>query len=336
MRKILYFIAFLGFIFAMVAKGQAGEKTIVLTYANFFPPTHVQSQLAEAWIKEIEKRTHGQVKINYFPGGALLKGGQIYDGVLKGIVDIGMSCFAYTRGRFPSMEALDLPLGYPSGMVATLVANAFYRQFHPKELNEVKVLYLHAHGPGLLHTKKPVYRLEDLKGRKIRCTGFSAKLVKALGAVPVAMSQGQAYEALQRGVVEGTFTPMETLKGWRQAEVIKYTIDCKAVGYTTAMYVIMNKQKWESLPADIKKVFTEVSQEWIVKHGQAWDKSDAEGRAFTLSLGNKIIDLSPSETKRWVERAQLVIADYVKEMKAKGLPGEEYVKAIKKIIKENQ
>ncbi len=336
MRKIFCLFAFLTFILAVVAKGQAGRKVIVLTYANFFPPTHVQSRLAEAWIKEIEKHTHGRVKINYFPGGALLKGGQIYDGVLKGIVDIGMSCFAYTRGRFPSMEALDLPLGYPSGKTATLVANAFYRRFHPKELNEVKPLYFHAHGPGLLHTKKPVYRLEDLKRMKIRCTGFSAKLVKALGAVPVAMSQGQAYEALQRGVVDGTFAPMETLKGWRQAEVINYTIDCKAVGYTTVMYVIMNKQKWNSLPVDIKKVFTEVSQEWIVKHGQAWDKSDAEGRAFTLSLGNKIIELSPSETKRWVGRAQLVIAEYIKKMKAKGLPAEEYVKAIKEMIKEYQ
>ncbi len=335
MKRFVCLAILLLFFLSGIVQVNAGQ-VIELTYANFFPPTHVQSQLAESWIKEIEKRTKGRVKIHYFPGGALLKGPQIYDGVEKGIADIGMSCFAYTRGRFPSMEALDLPLGYPSGKTATLVANAFYNKFHPKELSKVKVLYLHAHGPGLLHTKKAVHKLEDLKGMKIRCTGFSAKLVEALGGIPVAMSQGQAYEALQRGVVDGTFTPMETLKGWRQAEVIKYTVDCKDVGYTTAMYVIMNKQKWDSLPEDIKRIFTEVSKEWILAHGVAWDVSDEAGRKFTLSLGNKIIELPKSETKRWVTRAQRVIDSYVKEVKAKGLPAEEYIKTIKQLIKEKQ
>jgi len=106
-------------------KGYGADKSIELIYSNFFPPVHVQSQLAESWIKEIEKRTNGRVKFSYFPGGTLLKGPQIYDGVLKGITDIGMSCFAYTRGRFPAMEAIDLPLGYPSGKVATQVINKF-------------------------------------------------------------------------------------------------------------------------------------------------------------------------------------------------------------------
>ncbi|RLB07564.1 MAG: C4-dicarboxylate ABC transporter substrate-binding protein, partial [Deltaproteobacteria bacterium] len=139
---------------------------IELTYANFFPPAHIQAKLGDAWAKEIEKRTNGKVKITYFPGGALLKGPQIYDGILKGVADIGMSVFGYTRGRFPAIEAIDLPLGYPSGKVATCVINEFYKKFRPKELDEVKVLYLHAHGPGLLHSKKPVYKLEDLKGLK--------------------------------------------------------------------------------------------------------------------------------------------------------------------------
>ena len=316
-------------------KGYGADNSIELVYSNFFPPVHVQSQLAESWIKEIEKRTNGRVKFSYFPGGTLLKGPQIYDGVLKGITDIGMSCFAYTRGRFPAMEAIDLPLGYPSGKVATQVINKFYEKFQPEELKGVKVLYLHAHGPGLLHTRKPVHKMEDLKGMKIRCTGFSAKVAKALGAVPVAMGQGDAYEALRRGVVDGTFTPVETLKGWRQAEVIKYTIDCKDIGYTTGMYVVMNKQKWASLPEDVKKVFIEVSKEWIVKHGKAWDESDEEGYEYSLSRGNKVIELSPEESARWVKAVRPVINEYIKEAKTKGLPGNEYVKTIKSLIEKS-
>ena len=337
MKKVVLAVGLIFFVSLVLGFGKGVVAGVIeLNYANFFPPTHIQAKLGEAWIKEVEKRTGGKVKITYFPGGALLKGNQIYDGVLKGVADIGMSCFAYTRGRFPAIEAIDLPMGYTSGKVATCVINEFYKKFRPKELEEVKVLYLHAHGPGLLHSKKPVYKLEDLKGLKIRSTGFSAKVAKALGAVPVAMPQGGTYEALQKGVVDATFSPIEVLKGWRQAEVIKYTIECYSIGYTTGMYVVMNKKKWDSLPADVKKVFEEVSEEWIAKHGEAWDSSDEEGRKFTLSLGNKIIPLSPEESARWAKAVQPVIDEYVASAEKKGLPGKEYVEAIRALIKKCQ
>lgn len=332
MRKGLLLMFSVGFILVFSLSFKVYGKAIELIYANFFPPVHVHAKLGEEWIKEIEKRTGGQVKITYFPGGALLKGDQIYDGVLKGVADIGMSCFAYTAGRFPAMEAIDLPMGYTSGRMATWVINEYFKRVNPKELAEVKVLYLHAHGPGLLHSKKLVQKLEDLKGLKIRSTGFSAKVAQALGGVPVAMPQGETYEALQKGVVDATFSPMEVLKGWKQAEVIKYTVECYGVGYTTGMYVVMNKKKWDSLPDSVKKVFEEVSQEWIGKHAKAWDDADKEGREYTLSLGNKIIPLSPEENKRWAEAARPVIDEYVKAISAKGVPGEEYVKLIRDLI----
>ncbi len=316
----------------IAALPSARGETINLTYSNFFPPTHIHGKLGDAWAKEISKRTNGKVKITYFPGGALLKGPQIYDGILKGVTDIGMSCFAYTRGRFPVMEAVDLPLGYPNGSVATSVINDFYKEFRPKELAEVKVLYLHAHGPGLLHSKKPVYRLEDLKGMKIRSTGFFAKVCKALGAVPVAMSMGGTYEALQKGVVEATASPIETLKGWKQAEVVKYTTECYSIGYTTGFYVMMNKEKWNSLPKDVQKVFDEVSAEWTARHGEAWEVIDVEGRKFALSLGNTIIPLSEEESARWAKAVRPVIDEWIKSAEGKGLPGKRYVKTLRRLI----
>ncbi len=143
-------------------------KAIELSYANFFPPTHIQAKLGASWAKEVEKRTNGKVKITYYPGGSLLNGPKMYDGIRKGITDIGMSVFAYNRSVFPAMEAFDLPLGYISGRSNTFIVNDFYDKFKPKELSRVKVLYLHAHGPGLLLSKKPVRTLDDLKGLKIR------------------------------------------------------------------------------------------------------------------------------------------------------------------------
>lgn len=306
-----------------------------LTYSIFFPATHAQAKAGENWAKEIEKRTGGKVKINIFAGGSLTPADQCFDGVVQGISDIGMSCFAYTRGRLPLLEALDLPMGYPSGMVATLVANDFVKKMNPRELSDVKVLYLHAHGPGLLHTQKPVSKMADVKGMKIRSTGLSAKIIESLGGVSVAMPQGGTYEALQKGVVQGTLAPMETLKGWKQAQVVKYTTDCTNIGYTTAMFVVMNKKKWEALPNDVQKVFDDVSNEWIAVAGKAWDDADAEGYKYSAELGNKVVRLSGKEQAKWAQAVKPVTENYIKNAESKGLPGKQAVAEVEALIKKH-
>lgn len=337
MKMRSLYVCVLSVIAAMLTLGvlpPAEAKTIQLTYSIFFPATHAQCKAGVEWAREVEKRSNGQVKITVFPGGTLTKANQCYDGVAKGISDIGMSVFAYTRGRFPVMEAADLPLGYPDGLTATRTVNAFYEKFKPEELSDVKVLYLHAHGPGRLHTRKPVKTLEDLKDMKIRSTGLSAKVVEALGAVPVAMPQGATYESLQKGVVEGTFGPIEVLKGWRQAEVIKSTTDCFNVGYTTAMFVVMNQKKWAQLPKDVQDVMTAVSREWIDVHGKSWDSADANGREYTLSLGNDIISLSEPESARWTEAVAPIIQEYIANADQKNLNGSDSVAELTRLIEE--
>ena len=224
--------------------GAAG-KPVELNYSLFFPATHGHTLLATEWAREVEKRSDNAVKITIFPGATLTPADQTYDGVVNGIADIGMSVLAYSKGRFPLTEVLDLPLGYASGLQATRLANAYYARFQPKELADVKVMYLMAHGPGILHTKKPVEKLEDLKGMKIRCTGGSSRIVAALGATPVAMPQNEAYDALQKGVVDGLVSPIETLKGWKFAEVVKYTTRNIGSSYSLGFFVAMNRQKWD-------------------------------------------------------------------------------------------
>ena len=300
----------------------AATETVNLSYSIFFPPTHVQCIAATNWASEIEKRTGGRVKITMYPAGSLTKAEQCYEGVVKGISDIGMSCFAYTRGRFPLMEGLDLPLGYPDGITATRAANAMIAKYQPAELNDVKVLYVHAHGPGILASKKAVKSLADLKGLKVRATGLSAKVVEALGGTPVAMSQPETYEALSKGVVEATLCPIETLKGWKQGEAIQYVVDSSAIGYTTAMFVVMNEDKWAKLPADVQKVFEAVNQEWIAKHGAAWDEADKAGREFVTGLKREFIALPAAEQQAWKDAVKPILEAYVKAAKEKNLPGD--------------
>ena len=295
---------------------------IKLSYSIFFPPTHIQCITATNWAAEIQKRTGGRVQITIYPAGSLTKADQCYEGVIKGISDLGMSCFAYTRGRFPLLEGLDLPLGYPNGMAATRIANDMVQKYQPAELGDVKVLYLHAHGPGILASKKAVKALADLKGLKVRATGLSAKIVEALGGTPVAMSQPETYEALSKGVVEATLCPIETLKGWKQGEAIEYVIDSSAIGYTTAMFVVMNKDKWAKLPPDVQQVFTDVSQEWIAKHGEAWDQADQAGREFVTGLKRQFIQLPEAEQQQWKTAVKPILDDYAKKTKEKNLPGD--------------
>jgi TRAP-type C4-dicarboxylate transport system, periplasmic component len=335
MKKFLTLIAF--FLLSLAAAGLASAETVRLTYSNFFPPTHIQSKLAEEWCREVEKRTDGAVQIDYFPGGTLTQAKQTYDGVVEGIADIGLSCLAYSRGRFPVMAALDLPMGYTSAAQATATANAVYAKFTPEELADVKPMYFHAHGPGLLFTTpKAVATLEDMQGLKIRSTGNSAQLVQALGGTPVAQSMPTCYQSLQKGVVDGSMHPVESNKGWKLAEVVKFGTESFPVAYTTTFFVVMNKDKWQTLDEKSRAAIEAINAEWGARHGAAWDQADKEGREFFLEKGGSFVSLDPAEAERWVKAAEPVITAYEKDAAENNIKGAEIVEFIKATMAESK
>lgn len=318
----------------LIAPSMAWAKTITLTYSNFFPPTHVQSILAQEWCNEVEARTNGQVKVDYYPAGTLTKAQNCYDGVVEGLSDIGLSAVAYTRGRFPVLGAVDLPMGYTSGVQATRVANAVYNKFQPKEFNDTAVMFFHAHGPGLVHTKgKAVRTIDDMKGLKFKATGYSAKVVSALGGVPVGMPMPETYQSIQKGVVDGGVYPLESNKGWKLGEITDYATAAFSAAYTTVFYVVMNKDKWDSLPVDVQKTIQAINEEWIVKHGKAWDDSDFEGIKFFLEQGNEIIGVDKKESQKWEAAVAPIADEYATELDGKGLNGTEIINFIRESMK---
>jgi TRAP-type C4-dicarboxylate transport system substrate-binding protein len=232
------------------------------------------------------------------------------------------------------MEIVDLPLGHGNGRVATAVVNEVYQQLKPKELLDTQVMYLSAHGPGLLNTrKKAVKKMEDLKGLKIRSHGTSAKIVEALGGTPVAKPMPELYQLLQKGVVDGGLYPAEVNKGWKMAEVIDFTTLSYSAAYTTSFFIVMNKEKWASIPDADKKIIEEINKEWIVKTGEAWDASDEEGYAYMKEKGVETIPLDEAEAKRWADAVQPVIQETVKKVNDKGLPGDAALKAAQDAVK---
>ncbi len=315
----------------------AQQKTITLNYSNMQPAPHKLSLLCEEYAREIEKRTNGGVKITVFHGGTLTPATQAYDGVVNGLSDLALGVFSYHRGRFPLTEFSDLPIGIKNCVTAAKLFNEYYARFKPKEMDDVKVMYLHGNPPSVVHTvKKQVMKLEDLKGLKMRVTPLGTPIAKALGAAPVAMPMGDAYDALSKNVVDGGFFPYEALEGWKLGEVVKYTTESWPVAFTSAWYVIMNKKKWESLTPEWQKAIEKVNEEWIEKTGKAWDEIDAAGKAFYIKQGGKVITLSQAEGQRWVKAVQPVLDDYVKAAKSKGLPGDQVLKFALDYLKKYQ
>lgn len=339
MRRWLLFSVLVALVVSfnpVTSHAQPQEKVIVLKYSNFFPAPHANSIIAEQWSREVEKRTNGRVKVNYYPGAVLTPASQTYDSVVKGIADLGLSCQAYTRGKFPLTEVVDLPLAYRSGSAATKMINSFYKKFRPKEYDETEVMYLHAHGPGILHTKRPVNSLEDLKGMKIRSTGLSAKIAQSLGGAPVGMPMTESYDALSKGVTDGILCPNEALKGFKLGEVTAFTTENYGSAYSTAFFIVMNKARWNSLPKDIQATIRQINEEWIDRQSRVWDDIDTEGKAFAIQKGMKYIKLAPQEDAKWAGRVKPILDEYVQGCKAKGLPGDEVLKFCQQFLKSYQ
>ena len=255
----------------------------------------------------------------YFVGGSLLTPTKMAAGVSTGIADITLSHCSYTRGRFPVMEAMELPLGFPSSWVASHVANDYYNKVKPKEWDDYYPLIFSTGPSNVLYTlNKPVRTLEDVKGMKIRATGRIADIVKALGASPIPMDIGDVYEAFRRGVLDGAIGGLDQMTGFKFGELLKYTTESWKVGSVYTFYVVMNKQKWQKLPPDIKKIFMETADEYKEKWALAWNEADIEGRDFQKSKGGQFIPMSDQEAARWQKVTQPVISAYKRSLMSKG------------------
>lgn len=321
-------------VFAVSGAGPAQAGSVTLKYSTFFPPVHAITKNAVAWGKEIQKRTNGEVKVHVFPGATLTRPSETFDGITKGVTDVGYTFFSYTRGRFPLTEVLDLPLGYKSSRQATALANAFAAKFKPAEYNDVKMCYLIGVPPHRLFTNKEIHKLEDLAGLKIRTTGTTAKIIKALGALSVSMPMSDAYDALSKGIAEGIVGPCEPLIGFKLIDVVKYGIIYERA-QTNVSYVGMNKEVWNKLSPANQKIIDEVNKEWEVKQSEVFDKIDNDARQAFLKKGAKMIELSAEENARWAKQFEPIYQEYVKNKKAEGLPAQEALDFCFDFLKKN-
>ena len=331
-RTKLALTLFLVMLAMTFAPAPATAAPITLTYANFPPASTFPCIQMERWSREIEKRTSGQVKINTFPGGTLLPAKNIFDGVIAGTADIGNFAMSYQPGRFPVSEAADLPLGFPSARVASLALYDLIDKYKPKEFGQVKILTLFTCPPADFMTSKPVRTLKDLRGMELRVSGTGVDVVKNLGGIPIAMPQSETPEAIQKGIVKGVVSSLEVLKDMNYAAYCPFATDTSL--FVVSFAVVMNRDKWNALPADVKKAMDDLRVEQAEWTGRYVDGHVAEALTWSKQKYNHEVIQLPAADKTEIKKLMKPIIDgYIKKVSAQGLPGAEIVADVERLTK---
>jgi len=310
---------------------EALASPILLRYANFPPAPTFPCVQMERWKNEVEKRTNGKVVINTYPGGTLLGAKNMMDGVMAGQADIGNLCMAYQPGRFIVTNATGLPLGIPNAKVGSLALLDLYKKYMPKAFDGVKVLAMFTTAPANIVSKVPVRSLEDMKGLDLRASGGAAQILSAWGANPVGMPMPATVEALQKGIVKGLFSSLESIKDFKFAELCKYVTLTETVIYPFA--VVMNMDSWRALPKDVQKVMDDMIVEQSRWTGEYMDQHVLDAVKWAKKeQGVEFITLPPAENAKVNDKLDFLIDRWVAKAEGKGLPGNKIVNDIKKSI----
>ncbi len=335
-RAILISVALLitvSFIFnaSVWSPAEAKDQPIKLTYAFFAPAGTFPGKQMAQWAKEVEKRSDGLVKVQTFPGGTLLGARDMYDGVLRGVADIGLGSPSYDPGRFPLTSGVALPVKFPNATVAGLTLLDLMMEFKPAEYEKFKIITMFTTEPGHIQSRNAVENLKDLKGMKLRAAGTGVPVLKALGAAPVGMPMPQVPESVQTGVIDGTMTSREVLKDFKLAEQLHHVVEYPTVVVTFA--AVMDKKKWDLLPEKAKNVIDDLSREMAIWTGQYHDKQNVgEALAWAQKEHNlQIHKLSDSEKAKWDALLAPMVDKWKKEMAAKGLPVEKFLTRLNQI-----
>lgn len=298
-----------------------------------------QTQMLEPWAKQVEENSGGKVKIEIYPAMSL--GGrppELVGQARDGVVDLIWTVNGYTPGLFPRTEVMELPFVYVNDPVAANLA--LYDMFEDdlkEEYKGLEVMFLHVHAGQAIHMRdKEVRKPEDLEGMKMRIpTRTGAWIIEALGAAPAAMPVPELPQALSKGVVDGAFIPWEIIPPLKIQDQTQYQIegaDMARFG-TTTFQVSMNKDRWDSLPDDIKKAFKDASgPEWWAEVGEIWRNSDDFGIKIAVDAGNEHIVLTEEETDAFREKLEPVVDRWVEEVSAQGIDGASLVEKARTLI----
>lgn len=300
----------------------AGFAETTLKVSHYLPSVHgIHTDFIEPWTQQVTECTGGEVKFEIFPAGSQLGNvARQQEQVMAGVVDIAHGLHGIPRGRFPRTSVIDMPFLTDDAGAATYALWNMLPNELADEYKGLKVLALHAHNGGLLHTnEKKVETMEDMKGLRIRTPSPAvSEMLTFLGATPQGLPPGEVYESLQRGVIDGTVFPWDPVKSFGLNEVLKYHLDIGA--YTVSFFYVMNEKSYNALSADAQACIDKYSgDDLVAKFGTWWDEWDAPGRQEAIDAGHEISELSPEERARWRETLTPMIESYLDTLEGEGI-----------------
>ncbi|MHC8492216.1 TRAP transporter substrate-binding protein [Thalassospira sp. SM2505] len=313
------------------------EFTFVLEHV-LGPKSTAQTQFLEPWAKRIEEQSDGRIKIEIYPAMSL--GGkptELYSHIRDGAVDLGWSALGYTPGVYPRSEVFELPFVHTgSAAVTNMAIQEIYQDYLSQDFADIKPLLIHTHtGQAIFTTEKNIQSLADVKGMKLRAPSRTgAWMLESWGAQPVSMPVPDLPQALSLGVVDGALIPYEVAIPFKIQDMTKYSIEgTDGVRFGTLVFMFaMNKDRYEALPDDLKKVIDDNSGTHIAKEiGDAWDAIEPRG-ADIFAKSGEVIRLSAEETAKFEGKSDEVIDRWVAEMNDKGVDGAAIVEAARKAI----
>ncbi|MGI9352441.1 MAG: TRAP transporter substrate-binding protein, partial [Rhizobiaceae bacterium] len=310
---------------AMTAAVLAQEVTLKMH--QFLPPqANVPKLVLDVWADKVEKASEGRIDVQHFPSMQL--GGkppQLMDQAIDGVADIVWTVVGYTPGRFPRTEVFELPfMMTDAGAVSRAYWQMFNKHMKDADFKDLKILGTWVHGPGLIHSNKPIREVADLQGVKVRGASRTVtSLFENFGATSVGMPVPAVPEALSKGVIDATTIPWEVTAALKVPELVKnHTEFSNKALYTVTFVLAMNKAKYESLPDDLKKVIDDNSgEEFSVFAGETQAGADGPAREKAAAAGNNIITLNDEEVAKWRDAAQPVYDQWIADMESKGIDG---------------
>ncbi|HEY3920134.1 MAG TPA: TRAP transporter substrate-binding protein [Stellaceae bacterium] len=292
----------------------AGAQPIEMKLATFGPPqSYFYKDVLIPWMNAVNQDSNGTVDIKYFGGGVLGNAGNMYDSVLTGAADIGWALLGSVPGKFVKSSVVELPFGYDTGEIgATALWRLYAKGLTASDFDQVRLFGLTAWPGAEVQTKsKKVMTLEDMKGLKLRAQGkWQAATVSAFGATPVNVPVDEVYQALDRGVIDGTWSSLVLTGQFRVDEIAKYFLEAPLNG--GGGMLIMKKETYDALPAAAKAAFEKHSGEVL---SRALGKSNdgevvrVRGQLAALAKQGKIdppYSLAPGEFARWKKAAEPV------------------------------
>lgn len=283
----------------------------------------------EPWEAMVEKESNGVFTFKNYLNGVLHAASHGFRATKSGICDITTGYPSYQRNSFDLAMVNDLPFLFPSTYLGPLIMEELYPKYFKKEYERMGVYlgaWVNVSGYNLI-SKKPVRKLEDLKGMKIRSIGgICSEFLEALGAVPVMLQNSESYTGLQSGVVDGVLLASGPIEAMKLQENAKYLVDLgimhMGIPYT------LNKGFFDKLPAEQKVFFYNKLRQASQIASQAYDLEDDAAVKRMQEAGVEFITLPPEELARFHAAVQPVIERFVEQNEAKGLPARQMMQDI--------